>query len=271
MSCSGLYGKDPTGMRNGATDRKRQTQGVRMRSMNFLIAAVMLAATAGQAQATMLLTSGAETQIETWLGQGNLSFNELFSKVPGATSFDWHAAVDGLGPTVTLLEVINVLDPLTQQPLVIGYYNPNSWSSSGDFYYTHNLSDRTAFLFNLNTDLKLDQRLDARGQFQSYNALDYGPTAGGGFDLYVDTYLINGASNNYSFGPTISSNTVIGVPYYSAYTFGRLETYSFSPAAITTPEPASMALAGFAGVGMAIGTWRRRRQQPSAKLSQTAA
>ncbi|HTN01806.1 MAG TPA: PEP-CTERM sorting domain-containing protein, partial [Planctomycetaceae bacterium] len=28
-----------------------------------------------------------------------------------------------------------------------------------------------------------------------------------------------------------------------------------------TPEPTSLALAGFAGLGMAAGAWRRRRQQ----------
>lgn len=31
----------------------------------------------------------------------------------------------------------------------------------------------------------------------------------------------------------------------------------------TAPEPTSLALAGFAGVGMVIGAWRRRRQQPA--------
>lgn len=42
-------------------------------------------------------------------------------------------------------------------------------------------------------------------------------------------------------------------------------------AAHPTPEPTSLALAGFAGVGMALGVWRKRRQQRRCMLSQTAA
>jgi hypothetical protein len=44
-----------------------------------------------------LLTSGAELQIEGWLGEGDLVFTNIFTKLAGdgQTSFDFHNTLDG--------------------------------------------------------------------------------------------------------------------------------------------------------------------------------
>lgn len=52
------------------------------------------------------------------------------------------------------------------------------------------------------------------------------------------------------------SFTQVGGPNTAISDSGTLT----SPPTVT-PEPTSMALAGFAGIGMAVGAWRRRRQE----------
>jgi hypothetical protein len=42
---------------------------------------------------------------------------------------------------------------------------------------------------------------------------------------------------------------------------GALYRNTLNPGGPVVPEPTSLALAGFAGIGMAVGAWRRRRQQ----------
>ncbi len=126
-------------------------------------------------------------------------------------------------------------------------------------------------------------------EFTSLLTATYAP----GPDLYTD--FVSG-SEGYTAEPMNTQQRTVRLLYidYSSYfeQFGsidRLDTLqyqhdpSYSSGNLSTwlvhdrhsppsvPEPTSMALAGFAGVGMAIGAWRRRRQQPAAKPSQTAA
>ena len=51
-----------------------------------------------------LLTPTYVSELETWLGEGPLELTNVYTKAPGNTSLDFHAAVDGLGPTFVVMQ-----------------------------------------------------------------------------------------------------------------------------------------------------------------------
>lgn len=154
------------------------------------------------AVATLLIGSGARTPaarlplldhyariaLEDWLGESPLLFEAIYVKQPGDSPAVFHSAVDGKGPTVTLLEA--TVGSVTH---VLGGYNPVSWSSDAGFNNVPEDAKRTAFIFNLTTGVIHRQRpsydrLDTRalGRLQSYNSMTHGPTFGAGPDVWVD-------------------------------------------------------------------------------------
>ncbi len=209
------------------------------RSLSRAVVLTLFAAVLVPVQATaapFLLTPPAESQLETWLGLGDLTFTNIFEKVVGCavgcssltstTAADFHAAVDGQGATFTLFESVM---PGTSTPLIIGGYNPQSWSSSGAFNLTATDAERTAFIYNLTTGLRQNQRSTTDtayfagsfdfGQYQTFNGAPswlgklLGPTFGApspyfpsdsdvghGFDLFVDSDLANGGYYQNSYG-----------------------------------------------------------------------
>ena len=140
-----------------------------------------------------------------------------------------------------------------------GGYNPMPWTSIGD--YNFNLgptnAGRTAFIYNLSTAVKRDQKQDAGtvnnyGRWQTYNHAQYGPTFGGGSDIGVNSTLSQGIEHPYSYGPGtyqtgdqgLLPNNVIacgGACNHTAFTVGALEVYTFQPST-AVPEPASLPL-----------------------------
>lgn len=77
-----------------------------------------------------------------------------------------------------------------------------------------------------------------------YSGGDGGRVAGGG-----------GSFNN--------GTNQTGIAAYNAG-HGYVTIELLSPVGPVVPEPTSIALAGFAGIGMAVGAWRRRRQEKQA-------
>lgn len=62
----------------------------------------------------------------------------------------------------------------------------------------------------------------------------------------------------------------VGGNRYGWFDYNQFSTLAFDNTELRTampavPEPTSLALAGFAGIGMAVGAWRRRRHQEAAK------
>ena len=199
----------------------------------------------------VLLTSPAESQIEGWLGVGNQDFVNIFTKTPGDTSTDFHAAADGMGATISILSVIDGLG----HSHTIGGYNPLSWSSSGSHHITGQDSERTAFLFNITEDFSLAQVLGTSpGNWQTYNDPNYGPVFGGGFDLLVAGDLNNGYVSGSPYSSTPGGLNVLGhtgAPT-SLSVVQELEVYTFSSAVSTPDTGSTLALLGISALGLAV-------------------
>jgi hypothetical protein len=210
-----------------------------------------------------LLDMSTAGQLQTWLGEGEITINNIFSYTTGdaLTAADFHAAADGLGRTFS---VFSITSTNYTTPIVFGGYNPQSWHSGGAYNITIADADRTAWLFNFGDDLKWDQKLSTdlggdRGRYQTYNHSYYGPTFGGGHDIADYTQYALGFNYNYpwSYGPYpdvqgehagitgLSLNQTNGPPWNTA-----LEVFTISEGA-PVPEPATMLLLGTGLIGLA--------------------
>ncbi len=189
-----------------------------------------LAYSAGIVGSTQLLTQTYANQIETWLGEGSITLSLLYSKQTGDTAPTFHSAVDGKGRTIVLIQVLN-------NGNIIGGYNPFSWASSGSYRQT---MEGNAFLFNLNQNVKQVQSQ----VYQTVNLSNYGPTFGGGHDIYVDNSLSSGYTNLHSYSGTYNISYLS--TGYNTITVGKIEVFTISAGVV--PEPGSLLLLAFAGL-----------------------
>jgi hypothetical protein len=206
-----------------------------------------------------LLSTADATQLETWLGKGSLTLTNVFDKAPGDDSKAFHVGADGKGATFSVIEVVGMHgdDPF-DKPILIGGYNPQSWSKDSGRNLTPLDVDRTAFVFNLTQGLKFDQRTDAdttdRGKCQTENARRTGPTFGCGQDLYVDFSLGSGFGRLYSYGS--DADIYLDLALYPApqlrdWSLGQIEVFALAPPAVPEPESWALMLAGLGLMGLA--------------------
>lgn len=218
-----------------------------------------------------LLNDAGLSQLETWLGQGQLTLTNIFTKSTGSDAFNFHAAADGRGATFVLMSASEDNGATWK---TIGGYNPLSWISGG-FNQSANPADWTAFIFNLTDSVKKQQT----GIYQTSNDRIMGPVFGIGYDLFVDGELSNGLSFlGGSYGArchVLDGSYVIGDGYDCAKSIvdgsiwdwnagntlpiqiGALEVFTvadFAPPATSVPEPGSLMLMGLGMLGLtAIG------------------
>jgi hypothetical protein len=215
-----------------------------MKRQSIAVALCLLFCGVANAQ---LLTPANESQIEVWLGQGDVTFRSLFSATFGdlQTPADFHRAVDLQGPTITLFAVsTNPAASTTLPAQVVGGYNPVSWDTTTGFRNTPSPAERTAFIFNLTQpELQRQDPIGFFGQWQTNNAAGLGPVFGVGVDLGPSAGTLSfGSAQAFSYGPGGNAITFgetgplagddLG---YDQFRIDRLEVYALSPMAV--PEP----------------------------------
>lgn len=214
-----------------------------MRAMRFVIAAVMLAVTAGQAQASFIFDNSVSGLITvTWdetfvmsSGRSTVtsSASYLFLIVKNTFSSLNGGSGTYLAGSATQSVSINggSLSPVS---------NWYGWEYRPGSEFNYSMLDSA---FGLVT-----------GSLPSFNA--------GDSLRWVGSMTINVSPPTVRM-PDISSGSTTSA-YLANYTgqySNTIQTTVFTGRQTVTPEPTSLALAGFAGIGMAVGAWRRRRQQ----------
>ena len=201
---------------------------------------------------SLLSNSNAE-QLAAWFGSTGLNLANIYTFRPGDTTMTWHTAVDNQGPTFTLISarVANSTGPYQ----LIGGYNPQSWQSLGGQVVTRNITDRTAFIFDLSTSV-IQRQITATtdGQFQTYRDLSYGPSFGWGFDIgFKANSLTAGVLNQFSYGGgSTGTANLFGALTSTPIEIAAFETYTF----VAIPEIPSMVGTAF---GLSVLVWLRRK------------
>jgi hypothetical protein len=238
------------------------TGGFDMNKTRFSsIAGALALATAGLAHAapstiiggSALLDASSHAQIERWLGAGPFTLRKLYAKEPGASSAAFHAAADGKGPTLVVMEVTNA----DGMAYTVGGYNPQSWSSDDGWHLTDHDSQRVGFLFNLTApavyrQVLSDYVLPSQGVRQTFNGLEYGPTFGTGHDLYVNRTLDVAFSWRVTYGdPAGEGRSIIdGSTGGQTVRVNALEVFAVSP--VPEAPPVAMLVGGLALVGLFV-------------------
>ncbi|MDF1811624.1 MAG: PEP_CTERM-anchored TLD domain-containing protein [Verrucomicrobiales bacterium] len=187
---------------------------------------------------TDLLDAANLAELEGWLGEP-FTLENIFERNSGdaATATDFHSKADGQGPTISVFEVVG-----PNGTELIGGYNPQSWDSFSG-YNADNTND--AFIFNLTTGLKLDNT-DSR--YHTFNSINYGPTFGGGHDLYSNSALTSGYASPHSYNP--SGVNIFGVSVRSNFTINAVEVFTINEG--SPPSPATLTVD--AGISAEEGT-----------------
>jgi hypothetical protein len=227
-------------------------------SVTLALAALSSAVMAGDIKdGSALLDASRHAQLERWTGAGQFNLTKIYALQPGDSARDFHAAVDGKGPTFTLLQLTNTAGA----SYLVGGYNPQSWSSTDGWHVTDRDAERTAFLFNMTVPAVYRQVpssyiLPSQGSRQTLNQADLGPAFGAGNDLFVNDRLDTAFSYQLTYGdPRDEGKSIIdrsrGIELVDV---NAMELFTLAP----IPEPATAALLA-AGVGVLALAARRRK------------
>ena len=202
-------------------------------------------------------------QLDTWIGTGEKDFSLLWSGVAStATSADFHAAVDGAGPTVSIYSITREDGSQTR----IGGCTVADWGANAGAGVPDNPVDQsifefddTAIIFNLDTTgiqtIRATSYTDAIYAHENYFAtFGSGATIFGGFGtLGTCNDTLNAACDGYGnagftygddqgqivyAGDTGGNNGSTGIDF-RAWSVNSLEVFTVQDA-VGVPAPASL-------------------------------
>jgi len=175
----------------------------------------------GSFPGSTLINANQAALINGWIGTPSQIWRLCYRRsTHGASSSTFHSQCNGLGPSVVVLS--------NNQGRLFGGYASQGWNSNNQYY-----GDTNSFLFSLTNQ----HRHSAPGQYGSgtpywnYGNQSYGPTWGGGHDLYIDNAMSSGYCNlghNYtcrvgSYSSTQCHSDFCGV--YSGWQVTELEAW----------------------------------------------
>lgn len=118
------------------------------------------------------------------------------SKKDGANGYQFHQKCDNKGSTYTVIK--------TKAGKTFGFFLANSWHSQENYVY-----DDKAYMFSIENKAKyelIDKATHA--QYAGYGSASYGPTFGGGNDVYIPSNFENCQCNlnkySYNFPDNVS-------------------------------------------------------------------
>ena len=167
-------------------------------------------------EGSLLLDEAQKVRINEWVGNPSQTWNLVYRlSEHGASSSEFHARSDGQGQSVVLVKMDN--------GVLIGGYNSLSWNSDGAYF-----GNAESFLFSLTNDFKHEHTGDA---YYLYGHVNYGPTFGGGHDLYINNTMGTGYCNiGYSYiarvgtyGSAEARNDFCGS--YNSWTIQEMEVW----------------------------------------------
>lgn len=205
-----------------------------LRAMRFAIAAVMLAVTAGQARAGTIIVD-----------QVNGSLPPPGNRAYFSTVVDWQQEVIA-GQTGQLVGLDAFVFSASTYTLTVNSGSP--WQTDASDF-VESIVKPTSSSEVLHFDLSSANITLSSGQAFVFSI------AGNGFE--IGTYLASIPGGSYR-GSLYNRGILFGDGNWDL----GFTTYVELPSqpSTVTPEPTSLALAGFAGLGMAVGAWRRSRK-----------
>jgi len=135
---------------------------------------------------TKVLDVSMSNLLKNWL-PGKREWQLIYSGLrDGFTSQQFHSMCNGKGETVVIFQSSN--------DYVFGGYTPISWADSGSYQF-----DNKSFLFGLKVPGNNPQKLAHKTSNTNsiYNYSSYGPTFGGGHDIYICSGC-NTSTGNYT-------------------------------------------------------------------------
>jgi len=144
-------------------------------------------------------------QLEKWIGsKGKWKIIYKATK-DGFDANTFRSFCSSKGPTITVIKSSN--------GYIFGGYTPISWGSNNNYQY-----DNKSFLFSFkNTNGSQAVKMENNGphhanQYSIYNGSNYGPTFGGGHDIYICS---GSNSTNSSYSNLGHSYSLTGFTYSS--------------------------------------------------------
>jgi len=132
-----------------------------------------------------LLNISQQKQIIKWMGKRNSMKLIYRASQDGFGASNFHLKCDNKGPTLSVIK--------SQNDYIFGGFTSISWNSNGSY-----LIDSSAWIFSLVNQQKVPyQYIISNGSNSIYCNSSYGPTFGGGHDIYISDQS-NSNNNSYS-------------------------------------------------------------------------